>query len=52
MKIEVVSSLYLILPDALDKYVNNKCGALRNLYQLYNLKNVKSIHGGVLLSVK
>ena len=28
------------------------CDALRDLYHLYNLKNVKNTHGGVLLLVK
>ena len=28
------------------------CDVLRNLVPLYNLKNVKNIHGGVLLLVK
>ena len=29
-----------------------KCDAFRDLVHLYNLKNVKNIHGGVLLLVK
>ena len=32
--------------------VMNICDALLNLFHMYNLKNVKNIHGGVLLLVQ
>ena len=39
---------------AANKRVNGNtiCDALHKRYHLYNLKNVKNIHGGVLLLVK
>ena len=33
-------------------YFKEICGALRDWYHLYNLKNVENTHGGVLILVK